>query len=249
MHEPLDNFIPNVPPDFSRHGFWMRRVFRIFGAQASVWLGQGLLALLIIGPFIATAMVTAILLLFHPDSLALHWLNIGALLLTFVLTVPVMAGLMHTALQQLRGQSIGVADFFAASHAFLPLLGAALFTFIGILLGCACVFIPGILLGGMLLPVAPLIVDRRTGAWGALSAAMQIGRQNPALFAAYFLCWTLLYLIGSAVILGIIFVFPLLAIAQAVVYYDLYEGLPPEIGPDFSYRLPPMPPYVPPPGS
>jgi hypothetical protein len=120
-----------------------------------------------------------------------------------------------------------------------------------VLLACACLLIPGVILGGLLLPVAPLIVDRRAGALGAIALAARIGRQHPALFGGYFLLWLLLHLPGTAVVLGIALTLPLLAIAQAVAYYDLYEGLPTYGGytdaPDGPYT-PPIPPYQPPPG-
>lgn len=250
MPEPSAEFVPIVSMEFTPFHAWVRATFRLFAAQAFTWMGQGLLALLILGPFLLGEIVSGVLLARHPASLALRGLNLGAAFGLCVLTVPVMAGLTGTALKQLRGEAIATADFFRAGHAFLPLLGATLLCALGISLACACLCVPGVVLGGMLLPVAPLIVDRRAGGLRAIALAARLGRQNPALFSAYFVIWFALHLLGFACILGLVVTLPLMAIAQAVAYYDLYEGLPtygglgePHPGP----FTPPIPPYQPPP--
>ncbi|HOF88865.1 MAG TPA: hypothetical protein PLZ36_12305, partial [Armatimonadota bacterium] len=220
---------------------------RLFGEGAAVWIGQGLIALAIIGPFLLAGMAAAMmdyLRMQHPFTTPVL---IGVDMLRALITVGLTAGMTHTALKQLRGEPVRVADLFAAGRFYLPLLLLTIISIIMLVFGCALCCIPGILVSGLLVPTVPLLMDRRTGVWKTLGLCIRIARQNLLLFSIYSLVWLVIYGVGAGTVVGIVFALPLVILSSAVAYYDLTYGISDTPGIPGAPAMPPAPPYQPPP--
>jgi hypothetical protein len=256
MTLPPYSSIPTVPMGFEPFSRWMNATFRLFAAQWTIWVLQGLIVFLCTAVPIGVIYMVMFFTVFAgavtspggsepPAYLLFGFMGIIGIVvfLSMFLSVYFFAGMTQTALKQLRGEPIAVNDLFTGGRSYWPVLGTSIIVGFLSMLGAICCYIPAFLVGGVYLPTIPLIVDRRIGVTEALSTSWAIGRQNILLFAVYYFI--------LALVLSIFFIatLPIYIIGETVAYYDLTYGLPDEgaTGTAPSGYLPPTPPYQPPP--
>ncbi len=247
MTVPSTDFVPVVPPDFQPFGRWMRATFRLFGAQAGVWIGQGLISLAMLGPFYLISIVDFVMRRMHIHSpLTPGIIAVLEILRLFAVSV-VTVGMTYTALKQLRGETIQVMDFFRASRFYLPMFLLTILDSVVTIIGFALCCIPGIILGGVFVLSGALLMDRRTGTFKSLGLSFRIAQQDLPLFSVYFIVWFLVCQIVPITVIGIVFVIPLASLAATIAYYDLTYGLSDASSTPGIPAIPPTPPYQPPP--
>jgi uncharacterized membrane protein len=154
-------------------------------------------------------------------------------------SVVAQGGLFRMAIKQVRGEAISPVDLFTTVDVLPSLLGAGLM--IGIASGIASLFciIPGFIVGGLLMLAIPLIVDKRAGAFDAMSQSWSALKDDMAMSALFHFILPLTASIGVIGCgIGLFFTLPLLPLSIAVIYRDFFlSPAPYQTGP-----------YTPPPG-
>ncbi|HEY3379260.1 MAG TPA: hypothetical protein VGL77_17405 [Armatimonadota bacterium] len=271
---------PVVPAGLEPFGRWFEKTFRAFAANWGVWVLQSLIynaaamVVVVVGAvaIVATfgmSTLTGLLNNRHPaqlpsipTSLIASAILIGVLTLVMIWAVAtfLQAGMNATAVKQLRGEPIAVADIFSAGYAFWPSLGATvlcgLLTF-GALLLC---IVPALFVWPFFFLLYPIIVDRRQGAIDSLAMGYALVKQNYFLFFLYGIVISLLGAAVSAItnmipLLGPLLAVPLMLVivpitilARAVPYVDICYGSQTQFG--FTGPVPYLPPaYTPTTGS
>ena len=163
------------------------------------------------------------------------------------------SGYYHTAMKQLRGEQISIADFFSGLQHFVPMLGVTallgILQFVGNLF-CCLGFIFQLVTLGLLIFTYPLIVERKLNPIEAIKASLEVTKQNAPMFILFGIVAHLVGFAGIVVCcVGLIFTAPLLFTTVACAYrdcfgtpggYDSYEPPPPPIY--GGYEPPPPPP-------
>lgn len=149
-------------------------------------------------------------------------------------------GMYKAAFKQLRGEQISVNDLFAGMEHFGSIAVVKVIIAFLTQLICLCLFIPGILLAGLLFFIYPLIVDRRLGPVEAMKTSLQVTGQNWLMFILFGTAvWTLSFAGYLACCIGVVVTYPLLFTITVVAYRDCF-GTP---GGSDSYEPPPPPIY------
>lgn len=188
--------------------------------------GKILLALLIY--FIALAIINiAIIFILFSVSIAVNG-RILALLyqaLLIVANAPLMAGMWMIGIKLARDEQVSVLELFAHFDKLVPLaitsLLVAVLTYVGMLL----LVIPGIYLAVAYFLAVPLVVDKKLGPWQALETSRKaITKHWFEVFGLLIVC-LLLYIAGALpLLIGLIWVLPLLFIAFGIVYRNIFGG-------------------------
>ncbi len=159
------------------------------------------------------------------------------------------SGFYNAAMKQLRNEQISIADFFAGMQHFVPILGLtgilAAIQFVGNLF-CCLGTIFSLVTMGLLMFAYPLIVDRKLGTIQAITASLDVTKQNALMFILFGIVAHLIGGIGVVVCcVGVIFTVPMLFTTVACAYRDCYNSTPgndsfaPPPPPDYDYNPPP----------
>ena len=217
----------------ARLGDWVSEGWSMFAEQWKFWVLCALVSLGILAvPFIPLVIVWIVAMgtmQASPDSAFAALAGVFALEGLGILVVTVIgayftAGLYRTALKQLRGEQIQVADLFSGGDCFLRVLGASfligILTFIGYLF---CI-VPGFLVGAALIFTQFLIVDKGLGVIEAMKTSYNKCRDNIWWFALYALILVLISQAGSSVCaLAMLVTYPLMFTIGAVAYRDCFD--------------------------
>lgn len=136
-----------------------------------------------------------------------------------------IGGMMRMAINTVRTGTADLSLLFSAGNVVLSLVGAAFVTGIAVGIGFLLCIVPGVIAAIGLSMVTPLIVDGRAGAIGALGESWNAVK--PHLGGAFVLFLVLfLIMIASAIPcgLGLLVSIPLIQVAIALVYRDLFGG-------------------------
>ncbi|MEW5249143.1 hypothetical protein [Microbulbifer sp. 2201CG32-9] len=152
----------------------------------------------------------------------------GALLynlLVTVVTAPLTAGFMMIGVKVARGESAAPTEVFAHFDKLLPLAVVSILMTILVTLGMLLLVLPGIYLAVSYLLTLPLIVEKGLGPWQALETSRKAVTKHWFAFLGYIIVSILLYIAGALpLLLGLIWVLPMLAIAYGVVYRNVFGG-------------------------
>lgn len=179
-------------------------------------------------------------------------------IVAWVVSSYLMAGLMHTALKQMRGETIAVSDLFAGGYAFLPVLGASFLSSLAAGIGFLLCLLPGIFLTPLFLLILPILVDQRVGAMDGISRSFDLVKQNYWLFFVYVMVFGAIVTAASAVLgqipgVGLllsIVTTPLMMLAMVVPYFEIfYPGAQAMLSPQAPMQAYAPPPYAPPPAA
>jgi hypothetical protein len=206
--------------------------WRLFQAQMSTWIMAELI--FIVG--IAVAYVVAFVL-FIATAAAIGAIAKAipfapvALLLTFfipiiliVTTMQVLfAGLYNMALKQLRGETIAVGDMFAMTDRLGPVILGSLLYGLAVSVGAIFCYLPGLILGALLMFTIPLIVDRRMDPIEAMKLSFETLKGDVVMATLFFLvCMFVGQIGGIACGIGALFTYPLFFLSIALAYRDFF---------------------------
>jgi hypothetical protein len=186
--------------------YWGTWSVTMLAALFASFLGQGV-------AWLFTAAVSAGMMggLFAPGMPLLGSL-LGMMIAGFFL-----GGMVRMAVRQIRGRRPHVGDLFQVTDDWFDVaLGSMLFG-VPFALGCSLFVVPGLIVGGLLLFMFPLIVDAHLPATGSYHAA------RPQWLAASAVHLATLAAAGSGSLLagiGVLITGPLYALTLAVLYRD-----------------------------
>lgn len=226
-----------VPAGVDALGEWFPQAWRLFASAWLVWVLQALIALavLLVVAALVAGLALAVGIVFSlqgrhpqvPPGAMCTFVLVGlvAFLLLVVVQAWLMAGMVHTAEKQWRGEVIEVRDLFGAGWAVLPATGASLIAGLLVLIGLALCVIPGLIAGLFFALAVPLVVIRRLGTIAALLESVALVRQNFVLFLLYLLLNGLLTGMLTQTGIGFFVGYPLQALLLAVPVLWLYRGM------------------------
>jgi hypothetical protein len=123
-----------------------------------------------------------------------------------------LGGMFRMACRQVRGRAIGVADLFSVVDVLPNLILGALLYGLACMVGFLCLFIPGLIVAGVLMFTFPLVVD------GGLGATEAIGRS-----CVFHTVVSLVAGVGTCFCcVGILLTAPLYSLSVAVLYRDFF---------------------------
>lgn len=209
-----------VPVGFDSFGIWFKKTFDLWAAQWKVWVLQSLIysGIGFLINFVASPAFGAC-----------------AGIVLFALLGP---GMVHTALKQIRGESISTADIFSETGLFLGALLVALVTAVG-LIGCIVgVFVTG----GLTMLALPALVDRKMQISDAFKFSWDITLKNPMFFIVFHLALVLLVLAGAIGCgIGILATGAFPFIGMAVAYVEVTRAKAPAAPDEAVIDTPPPP--------
>lgn len=133
------------------------------------------------------------------------------------------AGMYRAAFKQLRGGQIEFRDLFSGGDCFLRLLGANIVLAALAAAGFVFCIIPAYIVLGMLFFAAPLIVERRAGAFEAVGESWNLGKTNVLMFTLWAFLVSLIASAGSyACYVGLLATIPLQYTMGAIAYRDCF---------------------------
>lgn len=232
---------------------WIGEAFELFKANSGVWIVAALMSLL---PLILGFMIGAA----FGASAALHPSQAGAppfggspgfggaassltgglppgvsalvRIISALYTAWLYGGIYQTAVKQVRGEPTTVADIFSGGPLMLKMLGFNIVYGLAVGIGLLLCIVPGLLLGGLLIPGFALIADGET-VGNAISRsidAMKRDMWNAALFAIVIGLLVAVSIIPCG--LGLFVTVPMFYLTAALAYRDMVgmPGSPPVTG-------------------
>lgn len=146
-------------------------------------------------------------------------------LLMAVAVAPLAAGLMMIGIKIARNESVSGTEVFAHFDKILPLAAATILMYILCAIGFVLLVLPGIYLLVAYTLTMPLIADKGMGPWQALETSRKAITKHWFPFFGFLIVVLLMYLAGFlALLIGLIWVLPLLAIAFGIVYRNIFGG-------------------------
>ena len=258
-------------------GDWIGEGWRMFAEQWQTWVVNALVyfglltvPMIPIGIFIWLVLVGSLAATQgSPDAAfgaigLIVIVELGAVLVLWLVVAFFSAGMHRAALKQLRGEKVQVSDLFSGGHYFLRVAGASFLIGVLTLVGFLMCFIPALLVGGVFFFTVFIIVDRDCGVIEAMRASYDRCRESVWWFTLFALILMLInQAVSSVCSLGLVVTYPLILTIGAVAYRDCFEiqgmrGFQPKnqgnaaaynaVPPSFMPPPPPPPPGTPPPG-
>jgi len=146
-------------------------------------------------------------------------------LLVTVASAPLAAGLMMIGVKIARDDNVSGTEVFAHFDKILPLALGMILMYILCAIGLVLLVLPGIYLLVAYTLTLPLIVDKGLGPWQALETSRKAITKHWFPFFGFLIVCLLLYIAGALpLLIGLIWVLPLLAIALGIVYRNIFGG-------------------------
>ena len=149
---------------------------------------------------------------------------VGGLLIAVVVAV-VMGGLFRMAIKQVRGEPIELSDLWSVTDVWMQLVLAGLLMGVAILVGSLACGVGAYIVGGLLMFMIPLIVDKKMTAMEA--ATLSWNTLKPEWLMAAVLYFVINFVAGIGGVLfgiGMLFTYPLLFLGIALTYRDFMLG-------------------------
>lgn len=195
---------PAVPQGLSAFGAWITKVFRLWSANRTVWILQGLIFFVIVGGlallfdlcFYGTTSIIAVLL--PPDSpvstplAPISFIWFIAMLNVFT-AYCMICGMISSALKQLHGNTISVIDLFGAVRFSWGAIVCTVFIALGLLVcyfGAMATF-------SLYFLAVPLMIDRKMPTFKALRHSWRTVSENFWLYTFFALTMTCITLVGA----------------------------------------------------
>ncbi|SHF24276.1 hypothetical protein SAMN04487965_1721 [Microbulbifer donghaiensis] len=146
-------------------------------------------------------------------------------ILVNLIAAPLTAGMMMIGIKIARDEKTSATEVFAHFDKLLPLVVANIIMSILVTIGIFLLVLPGIYLAVAYMLTLPLIVDKNLGPWQALETSRKAITKHWFAFFGFLIVALLLYVAGALpLLIGLIWVLPLLAIAFGVVYRNVFGG-------------------------
>lgn len=191
------------------------------GLKTTFWLASLAYAAI----YIAVTFLLALLVgnSIDPETGAFNLTAFIAEMLVGFIMAPLTLGIFMIALKFSVGAKIEVGEIFKHFDKLIPLFLTYLLLYIMVGLGLVLLIIPGIYLMIALGMAVPLVVEKKMGPWEAITISRKaITHKWFAMFGFGLL--TMLVILVAAIPLGIglIWAFPLMALAWATLYRDMF---------------------------
>lgn len=149
--------------------------------------------------------------------------------LVTVAGAPLMAGMMMIGIKMARDETVSGTEVFAHFDKIVPLAIGIILMYILCAIGFVLLVLPGIYLLVAYMMITPLIVDKGLGPWAALETSRKAITKHWFGFFGFLIVCLLLYIAGALpLLIGLIWVLPLLTIAFGVVYRNMFGAGPEE---------------------
>ncbi|WP_160152076.1 hypothetical protein [Microbulbifer sp. ALW1] len=196
---------------------------RTKGNKGTVWLGVLLYLVAYIGISVVATMITGQSIT-DPDANQ----GVGAILSNLIIvaaSAPLGAGMMMIGVKIARDEQVSGTEVFAHFDKILPLAVCMILTYLLVTLGFILLVLPGIyLMVGYCMSI-PLIVDKNMGPWQALETSRKAVTKHWFPVFGFLIVMLLLYVAGFlALLIGLIWAIPTLAIAYGVLYRNMFGG-------------------------
>lgn len=226
----------SIPPRRAEISFdVISQAWTVLQSSLGVYVGSTVIAAI----FIAIAEVF-IISSTRPAANGQPTFNLGLYLVGLLVSVVyglVVAGILRMAINHLRTGHADFGQVFSVLNVFPSLLLAGFLIGIGCTLGGCLCLIPGLLLNGLWMFVAPLILDRRMGAIEAMRTSFQTLKPQMWMALLFVIVLTLLAEIGIVACgIGLLFTIPLAVIALAITYRNFF----PDGDSGFNFPTPPI---------
>jgi hypothetical protein len=160
------------------------------------------------------------------DMLLFYAISFPAVILVYVGQAIGFAGMYSMALRQIQGQSIAIKDFFHTGSSLWSHIGAGFLVSIAVLIGSMACYIPGFMLGGLLLFTQPIIIHQKVGAFAAMSQSWNMLKSQLVMAAVFYFLISMVAGLGAILCgVGILFSYPLYPLAVSLVYRDHLHAL------------------------
>lgn len=142
---------------------------------------------------------------------------------------PLGAGIIMVGIKIARDESASATEVFAHFDKIVPLAAGMIMVYFLITIGFLLLVLPGIYLAVAYTLALPLIVDKNLGPWQALETSRQAITKHWFGFFGFLIVCLLLYIAGAIpLMIGLIWVIPLVSIAIGIAYRNIFGG--PESG-------------------
>jgi uncharacterized membrane protein len=176
----------------------------------------------------------------NPGALGLNLvINVMTSIVTNGFYFIVIAGMANMAVMQLRGQTIGVGDFFRPFQRFGSVLATGMLVSLATVLGYAACIVPGVYLTGALVFSTLIAYDQNVGPVEALRRSFDATRGHAwMLFLLVFLLGIVSGLGLCACGVGLLFTLPIYAVGLGMHYHYFFP--PVATGYGYAPQTPPM---------
>lgn len=158
----------------------------------------------------------------HQLGAGFFWLAI-TMLVSIPITYPLAAGIIVLGIRRSVDAEINVGSIFRAYAKVIPLTLLSIVLMLFIMLGYVLLIIPGIYLSVAYLMSMALMMDRNMGAWEALETSRKaISKHWFKVFFLYLTMGILFLLACLPIFIGLIWMLPLLAIVQGLLYKKMF---------------------------
>lgn len=202
---------------------------RIKGHKGTVWLGV-LLYLIAAGIITYISGLITGYPAFDPEEAANVSVTASLLhqVIVTAVSAPIVAGMLMIGIKIARDETVSGTEVFSHFDKIVPLVVCNVLMSILIVIGFALLILPGIYLAVAYILAIPLIVDKGLGPWQALETSRKaITKHWFPMFGFLLLC-LLIYVVGIlAVLIGLIWAIPTVAVAYGIVYRKVF-GTGPE---------------------
>ncbi|WP_250461377.1 hypothetical protein [Microbulbifer litoralis] len=138
---------------------------------------------------------------------------------------PLLAGMMMIGIKIARDESVSGTEVFSHFDKILPLAVGMILMYILGTLGFILLILPGIYLMVAYTLAMPLIVDKGLGPWAALETSRKAITKHWFGFFGFLIVCLLLYIAGAIpLMIGLIWVIPLVSIAVGIAYRNIFGG-------------------------
>lgn len=144
-------------------------------------------------------------------------------LAVMAIILPFVAGIFVISAKRVNDAPFEFGDAFSAFGKTVPLLVASVLMNVLVTLGFLLLIVPGIYLAFAYMLTVPLIVDRDMGAWQALETSRKAISKH---WFSFFVLWIVMILILAISMipfgLGLIWTIPMLSVAFAITYREVF---------------------------
>jgi len=202
-------------------------------AEMGIWALATFLMLAVTFLLVAIPYFAAISLIMgnrNPDlgtMLAFYGYAFLAMLLGYAGHAIFFAGMYHMAMKQIQGEKIRMGDMFRlGGPSIFSHIGIGIVTIIGVTIGSIACYVPGFIIGGLLMFAQPIVVHQKIGAIPAIRQSWTLLKGQIWMATALYLILSLAASLGSlACLVGILFTYPLFPLTISIVYRDYMQAL------------------------
>jgi hypothetical protein len=150
-----------------------------------------------------------------------------ALVLEVPVVIPIYAGMLVVAVRHAAGHTVAIGDLFGQFGKTARVVGVIVLSMILTYVGCFLLILPGIYLMVAYFTALPLAVDKNMGVWRALETSRKV--ITKCWWRTFFtgvLVLVILMVSSLALLIPLIWTFPMAFLTVGVIYRNLYGVQP-----------------------